>query len=386
MKNRTWVYFDSGHVTVHLHMSSYFNETRTYVRYYDGARVYTEIYNRPNCRKPECMVSIKCWYLKTPQSTGVTLFDVLRPYEKDKKVELSIKFPDCSPDTWVAPNLSNCDIIKAQPTKENANYYQHNIGYVITPENVDKNKIGLELKLDEYYTKKQAKDTWKNIKRNKYVSKFYWDSWIGHYDCYCKACAVDGINCGQHKYNWRSWVGNPDIGYVRPVAFKCSIDDSIFKYKKVLYEPCKADEYDRLTFFTADEYKKEKERLSLENSFAKIWKIKLTDEEIASNGNVMGGAWKTPNGRILGNKTTEVVPEGSEKLVTLGWHRTDPENAIRCPVCDDLFNIICHSVYDPKPLIYQIKERMAARFWRLRRFLEEIKWERKRKRDNKEGK
>ena len=119
--------------------------------------------------------------------------------------------------------------------------------------------------------------------------------------------------------------------------------------------------------------------MSLENSFAKIWKIKLTDEEIASNGNVMGGAWKTPNGRILGNKTTEVVPEGSEKLITLGWHRTDPENAIRCPVCDDLFNIICHSVYDPKPLIYQIKERMAARFWRLRRFLEEIKWKKEKK-------
>ena len=37
MKNRTWVYFDSGHVTVHLHMSSYFNETRTYVMVdYDG--------------------------------------------------------------------------------------------------------------------------------------------------------------------------------------------------------------------------------------------------------------------------------------------------------------------------------------------------------------
>ena len=370
MKNKTWVYLDKGQVTVYLHMSSYFNETRMYVRKYDGVTVYTEIYNRPNCRKPESMVSIKCWYLKTPQSSGVTLFNVLRPYEKDKKVELRVSFPDCNPDTWVAPVLSKCDVVEAKPTNDNAHYYEHNKGYVITPKNVGKDKIGLELKLDEYYTKKQAKEAWKNIKKNKYVSKFYWDSWMGYYDCYCKACAVDGINCGQHKYNWRSWVGNPDIGYVRPVAFKCDINDGIFKYKGSLYEPCSADEYDRLTFFTNEEYKKEKERVSLENSFNKIWKVELTDEEIASNGNVMGGAWKTPDGKIIGNTNTN-VPEGSKKLVTLGWHRTDPKNAIRCPVCDDLFNIICHSVYDPKPLIYQIREHLAARFWRLRRFLEE---------------
>ena len=385
MKNKTWVYLDNKQVTVYLHMSSYFNETRMYVKKYDGVTVYTEIYNRPNCRKPESMVSIKCWYLKTPQSSGVTLFNVLRPYEKDKKVELRVSFPDCNPDTWVAPVLSKCDVVKAKPTSDNAHYYEHNKGYVITPKNVDKGKVGLELRLDEYYTKKQAKEAWKNIKRNKYVSKFRWDSWMGYYDCYCKACAVDGVNCGQHTYNWRSWVGNPDIGYVRPVAFKCDINDGIFKYKGSLYEPCSADEYDRLTFFTNEEYKKEKERVSLENSFNKIWKIELTDEEIASNGNVMGGAWKTPDGKIIGNTNTN-VPEGSKKLVTLGWHRTDPKNAIRCPVCDDLFNIICHSVYDPKPLIYQIREHMAARFWRFRRFLEERKWERKRKRDNKEGK
>ncbi len=66
MKNKTWVSFDDRQVTVYLHMSSYFNETRMYVKKYDGVTVYTEIYNRPNCRKPESMVSIKCWYLKTP--------------------------------------------------------------------------------------------------------------------------------------------------------------------------------------------------------------------------------------------------------------------------------------------------------------------------------
>lgn len=378
MKNKTWVNFNNRQVTVYLHMSGYFNETRMYVKKDNGATVYTEIYNRPNSRTPECMVRIKCWYLKNTESQGATLFDVIRPYEKDKKVELRVSFPDCNPDIWVAPVLSNCDVVRAKPTSDNAYYYEHNIGYVITPKNVDKDKIGLELNLNEYYTKKQAKEAWKNIKRNNYVSKFYWDSWMGYYDCYCKACAVDGIICGQHKYNWRSWVGNPDIGYVRPVGFKCDKNDGIFKYKGSLYEPCSADEYDRLTFFTNDEYKKEKERLSLEDSFNKIWKIELTDEEIASNGNVTGGAWKTPDGKIIGNTNTN-VPEGSKKLVTLGWHRSDPENAIRCPVCDDLFNIICHSVYNPVPFVYQIREYMAHKFWWVRRFFEKIKWTRKRK-------
>ena len=366
MKNKTWLYLDNSHVGFNLHMNRHFKAAREYVREYDDSKVYVEAYIR------DSDIIVKSWYEKNPQTSSVFLFEIKYPYVKDQKIYLSISLPNTNPCNWVSPSLTNYVSTRLKPTKENAYYYEHNIGYAITPKIVENGKVGLTLKLDEYFTKSQAKKIWKIIKKNNLVSKFSWDSWLGFYDCYCKACEVDGIKSGEHVYNWRSWVGNPDVGYVRPVVENKGA--RIFTYKGKLYEPCRADEYNRLTFFNKSDYKDAVRNLSEHKSFEKIWSIDLTDKEITDNGNSIGGAWKTPDGRFLGNKTTEKIPKGSEKVVTLGWHNTNPVNAVRCPVCDDIANVINHSVYDPVPWVYRLRERLASKLWGLTKILERRKW------------
>lgn len=86
--------------------------------------------------------------------------------------------------------------------------------------------------------------------------------------------------------------------------------------------------------------------------FDELHKIELTNEDIAKNGNIIGGAWRgpqnTPVGKIYATDE-KMLENGFEEVVTLGWHRTEIKDAQRCPVCEDLYEIICRSGYDPVP-------------------------------------
>lgn len=203
---------------------------------------------------------------------------------------------------------------------------------------------GKTLEINKFLSPKEAKAVWKYIKSKGYVSRWVWDPYMGYYDCYCNACAV-----GRQA----SWLGNPDIGYVREVPVPGLGD---FEYKGKYYSPCAENEYDRLKFWNESEY--EKVRASYESPdyvpeaferdfppFEKLWEKRLSQEEIDGNGNIEGGCYR----RALQGGAPEIFAEESkggheggtfEKVVTLGWHGTDPVRARRCPVCDDIYNVM----------------------------------------------
>ena len=128
---------------------------------------------------------------------------------------------------------------------------------------------------------------------------------MGYYDCYCKACEVDNNKKGKLFRSQQSWVGNPDVGWVRSVAFKLK-NDNIFKYMGFLYEPCNFEEYENLIYFNHEEYKeaiKDLDRKSFKR-FDTVWKENLTQDEINQNGNSLGGAWRNlKTGRIISMET-----------------------------------------------------------------------------------
>ena len=87
--------------------------------------------------------------------------------------------------------------------------------------------------------------------------------------------------------------------------------------------------------------------------FDNLWQIPLTDKEIEENGNSMGGAFRNiSTGELIGNKdftTEDSIAHDYEKVVSMGWHRTEIKDAVRCPVCQDLYEIICQSGWSPVP-------------------------------------
>ncbi|MBR6610812.1 MAG: hypothetical protein IKK93_01045 [Campylobacter sp.] len=290
------------------------------------------------------------------------------------------------------------------------------------------------LMVSKYLHPNNAKYLMREIKAKHFMSKFYWDSYMGYYDCYCKACET--------KHN-RFWLGNPDIGYVRPTK---QIELNTIMYHGKLYNPCKDNEYNRVQYWNKEEYKKMAERykptikdatwldysefnekLSKNEIFAKkvgmdtfetLWeknkhwrftntdglkgkvykegelpeeykklmnistactkvvtllfkewendwipfekywkKNVLTQPDIDSNGNIYGGGWRDlETGNVIGRETDHLLDTSKyEKVVTFGWHASKPKNAIRCPVCDDLYDIM-YSGYDMVPWYLQIKE------------------------------
>ena len=97
---------------------------------------------------------------------------------------------------------------------------------------------------------KVAKRWYKELRKNKLVSKPYWDSYMSHYDHKCLCCDY-------------SWVGNPDIGYVREVEYQNKAHKPIEKvlkengikiYRNRYYRPCEKNEYDTLDFYNQKEW------------------------------------------------------------------------------------------------------------------------------------
>ena len=213
----------------------------------------------------------------------------------------------------------------------------------------------------------EAKRLWKYINNKHYVSKWIWDPYMGYYDHYCKACATG---------KWKSWLGNPDIGYVRDSGY---IQIDTFEYKGKYYNPCAENEYNRLIFWTEEEYNTIRNTYKLNgpelfNKFEKewplfeqLWDIELVQEEIESNNNVTGGAWKLPDGSIKAKnfyKANTVSNNYLEKVVTLGMHNTRPENSIRCPVCEDIYNIMRSGWKGMLPFHLQIAEAIKSKIER----------------------
>jgi len=384
MKNRTWIHLQNNLVSVYLYQSNFFKKLRVYkMEDFDGNRAEVEIVFNDNHD-----LTVRCWYAKVKdEGRGRLLFAVVYPYVKDQPLWLKMDLPKSKPEKWI-PVVYSEPLERIDLHKSCGEYYQNKKGFSLSSSAPHKKgEESLVLVTDVHFTKKEAKAAWKEIKKNKLVSKFYWDSLMSHYDCYCKACAVDVDRSVHMPGNFRSWVGNPDIGFVRPVAFKCDKNDGIFKYRGQLYEPCKATEYDNLVFLNREEYSNEmKDKLRLKSDFDKEWEVELSQEEIDKNLNSVGGAWREiSTGRILSkDRLPDQNTDLYEKVITPGWHRTEIKDSIRCPVCDDLYNIFC-SVYSPVPFIYKLREKMATKLWRVSRYFEDVLWEKEQKKLGKKG-
>ena len=81
----------------------------------------------------------------------------------------------------------------------------------------------------------------------------------------------------------------------------------------------------------------------------------MTTEDIKKNGNILGGAWRLPDGTLIGNVPhkdanwcDKDIPKYVEKVVTLSWHSAVPRNVVACPVCKDICEVM-HSGYKVIP-------------------------------------
>ena len=153
---------------------------------------------------------------------------------------------------------------------------------------------------------------YKYLIKNKLISKPIWDDFLKLYDWKCLACNY-------------AWVSNPEIGYVREVD--CNED---FQFNGKKYKRCEKKEYDQLSWYTKEEYSKLREIYFFEKNFEEVYSHKRMHE------NDFGG--KIENGI---------------KYVTLGWHNKRPDNAIECPVCKEIYDILCK--YNPLNLFQRVR-------------------------------
>lgn len=301
---------------------------------------------------------------------------------------------------------------------------------------------------------KVAKKWFKQIKKDKLVSKAYWDSYMSYYDWKCKCCDY-------------AWVGNPEVGFVREKNYsnkahkpieKILKENGIKVYKGKYYEPCAKEEYDTLDFYNREEWEEYRskyaptrkyttylneleyytkiERLGISNfddlgfdtkklgrkpkfeefaekwgfdyrvtkegtnfeigdilhecqseeeeactervvnfdwprykirfpSFDELWEIPMTQEEIDKNANARGGAFRLKGTNKVFAKDNKTFEEPTvEKVVADMVHSTKPKDkdVVRCPVCDDLNKILCHSGYSGLNIFQRAREQITFKW------------------------
>ena len=85
--------------------------------------------------------------------------------------------------------------------------------------------------------------------------------------------------------------------------------------------------------------------------FDELWKAPVSQEEIDGNTNAVGGAWRHKNNKkniLQKDDAYQFEKNDFEKVVTLSYHRTQVDDAIECPVCRDLYDIM-RSGYEMVP-------------------------------------
>lgn len=207
-------------------------------------------------------------------------------------------------------------------------------------------------KCEKYLHPREAKKLWKYINKRKLVSKAIWDPELEMYDWKCKACDY-------------SWVSNPDIGYVR----KFEDDPEVmrhFSYKGIDYSRCEDWENSMLTFYNKEEWEAAVKQLGYPEgtykSFDEMWEkpfVRGTWEEVNRSNEEQGHWWrcKSKHNWLVDDEyyASSDNPKYFEKVITPGWHQSHPANAKRCPVCEDLYQIM-QSGWRPLTPIQRFKE------------------------------
>jgi len=244
---------------------------------------------------------------------------------------------------------------------------------------------------------KVAKKEFRILRKAKLVGKPHWDSWFEGADICCHSCnpPMERIYEALSNPSYGRVYRLKDKGYMPIFGNKANGNSNFyFRYKGNVYQKLKNQ--DLLTFYTKDQYDAYIKKLGYEEghfeTFERLFNIKLTQEEINSNGNVIGGAYRLEKtylketGDLLWNECIKAKDFGTEKdwkeleekgiakkVVTDGTHSSYPTGTEFCPVCK-MMHKIAHSGYHWEGLYLRLKETLYWTFvYRFKSFLKILK-------------
>ena len=216
-------------------------------------------------------------------------------------------------------------------------------------------------------TKEEAKREFKLLRKAKLISKPYWDRSIEWADVACLACTKTNYNV----------LSNPFFGkvYVLQNAQQNSENingDYFFKYKGVTYKKISNKIFNK--FVTKEQYKE------VFPSFDEIFAIDLTQKELSSDYNIVGGAYRRKeNGEIFSKnnyvkETLDALEKENkiEKVITTGRLTSFPSNSKDCPVCKMLYEI-SKSGFIWEGWFFYLRESMMNLLWSIERYIYTLK-------------
>ena len=205
-----------------------------------------------------------------------------------------------------------------------------------------------------------SKKIYKYFLKNKMVSKPAWDSFMKYYDWKCLACN-------------HSWVGNPDTGYVRPYKEDETqyngnkpIDRSKkFVFRNIAYIPCDENEYNQITWLNMSQYK----RYQIDRTYRKwptfkeLWELPNVKPDWNKTNEQQGHMWRDKNDPYHLIRDEDFVkvehPRKFEKVISLGYHSTNPKDSVECPICKMLNKVLCRSGYSPLNPLQKLREKFS---------------------------
>lgn len=355
------------------------------------------------CKDNKSTVSVCAWKkdLKATKAPTLILSQKI-PYVKNNKYHIDLNFEKLKKPiehTWTG----NYKILLKQPTM---NVY---IKFTADEESVNNNII---YTCEKMMHPKVAKKEYKLLRKAKLVGKPHWDKFFNTPDICCYSC-----NPPTEKVY--EALSNPSYGRVYKVHQQSNYDfflkengnsNFFFKYKNNVYQKLKNQNL--LTFYTKEDYDAYIKDLGYEDgrfqTFQELFNINLTQEEINSNGNVVGGAYRLEKtylketNDLLWNECIKAKDFGTEKdwkdlekkgiakkVVTNGNHSSYPTGSEFCPVCK-MMHQIAHSGYHWEGLLLRLKETLYWMFtYKFKSFLKilevkiaDAKYDKKVKKEN----
>lgn len=328
------------------------------------------------CKDNKSTVSVCAWKkdLKATKAPTLILSQKI-PYVKNNKYHIDLNFKKLKKPiehTWTG----NYKILLKQPTM---NVY---IKFTADEESVNNNDIIYTC--EKMMHPKVAKKEYKLLRKAKLVGKPHWNKFFNTPDICCYSC-----NPPTEKVY--EALSNPSYGRVYKVHQQSNYDfflkengnsNFFFKYKNNVYQKLKNQNL--LTFYTKEAYDAYIKDLGYEDgrfqTFQELFNINLTQEEINSNGNVVGGAYRLEKtylkeiNDLLWNECIKAKDFGTEKdwkdlekkgiakkVVTNGNHLSYPTGSEFCPVCK-MMHQIAHSGYHWEGLLLRLKETLYWMF------------------------
>lgn len=328
------------------------------------------------CKDNKSTVSVYAWEkdLKATKVPTLILSQKI-PYVKNNKYRIDLNFEKLKKPiehTWTG----SYKILLKQPTM--------NVYIKFTADEEDENNKDVIYTCEKMMHPKVAKKEYKLLRKARLVGKPHWDKFLNTPDICCHSC-----NPPTEKIY--EALSNPSYGRVYKVHQQSNYDfflkengnsNFFFKYKNNVYQKLKNQSL--LTFYTKEDYDAYIKDLGYEDSrfqtFQELFNINLTQEEINSNGNVVGGAYRLEKtylketNDLLWNECIKAKDFGTEKdwknlekkgiakkVVTNGIHSSYPTGSEFCPVCK-MMHQIAQSGYRWEDLHLRLKETLYWMF------------------------